>query len=145
MSQPLSGESGFRSLAARQVHATVAGLMLVMLLAALDQTIVGTAMPRIVAELGGLEHYAWPFGRCRETEALEADHVHPHSRGGQTSIANGQALCKRHNRTKRARVPFTRSLNALARRRALYFAPGHDPVVVRYPARERNARRRYTQ
>ncbi len=32
-----------------------------MLLAALDQTIVGTAMPRVVAELGGLEHYAWPF------------------------------------------------------------------------------------
>ena len=30
-----------------------------MLLAALDQTIVGTALPRIVANLGGLEHYAW--------------------------------------------------------------------------------------
>src|SRR6266702_2014394 len=35
------------------------GVMLGMLLAALDQTIVGTALPRVVANLGGLEHYAW--------------------------------------------------------------------------------------
>src|SRR3989449_1507080 len=30
-----------------------------MLLAALDQTVVGTAMPRIIADLHGFEHYAW--------------------------------------------------------------------------------------
>jgi EmrB/QacA subfamily drug resistance transporter len=35
------------------------GVMLGMLLAALDQTVVGTALPRIVANLGGLDHYAW--------------------------------------------------------------------------------------
>jgi EmrB/QacA subfamily drug resistance transporter len=35
------------------------GVMLGMLLAALDQTIVGTALPHIVADLGGLDHYAW--------------------------------------------------------------------------------------
>ncbi|HEX9131144.1 MAG TPA: MDR family MFS transporter [Ktedonobacteraceae bacterium] len=35
------------------------GVMLGMLLASLDQTIVGTALPRIVADLGGLDHYAW--------------------------------------------------------------------------------------
>src|SRR5437016_4031341 len=35
------------------------GVMLGMLLASLDQTIVGTALPHIVADLGGLEHYAW--------------------------------------------------------------------------------------
>ncbi len=33
--------------------------MLALLLAALDQTIVGTAMPRVIAELRGFEHYAW--------------------------------------------------------------------------------------
>jgi EmrB/QacA subfamily drug resistance transporter len=33
--------------------------MLVMLLAALDQTIVATALPTIVADLGGLSHLAW--------------------------------------------------------------------------------------
>ncbi|HEX6552034.1 MAG TPA: MDR family MFS transporter [Ktedonobacteraceae bacterium] len=35
------------------------GVMLGMLLASLDQTIVGTALPHIVADLGGLDHYAW--------------------------------------------------------------------------------------
>ncbi len=37
----------------------VAGTMMALLLAALDQTIVGTAMPRIVVELNGLNYYAW--------------------------------------------------------------------------------------
>ena len=30
-----------------------------LLLAALDQTIVATALPRIVGELGGLDYYSW--------------------------------------------------------------------------------------
>src|SRR4051812_8853311 len=37
----------------------VGGLMLVLLLAALDQTIVSTALPTIVGELGGLNHLSW--------------------------------------------------------------------------------------
>jgi MFS family permease len=37
----------------------VAGLMLALFLVALDQTVVGTALPKIVAELNGFEHYAW--------------------------------------------------------------------------------------
>lgn len=36
-------------------------IMASMLFAALNQTIVGTALPKIVAELGGMEHYAWVF------------------------------------------------------------------------------------
>jgi EmrB/QacA subfamily drug resistance transporter len=43
----------------RQVLLLMAGLMTGMLLAALDQTIVGTALPTIVGELGGIEHYSW--------------------------------------------------------------------------------------
>jgi EmrB/QacA subfamily drug resistance transporter len=39
--------------------AILIGVILGMLLAALDQTIVGTALPHIVAELGGLDSYAW--------------------------------------------------------------------------------------
>jgi EmrB/QacA subfamily drug resistance transporter len=35
------------------------GLMLVMLMAALDQTIVATALPTIVGDLGGLNHISW--------------------------------------------------------------------------------------
>src|ERR1700761_9308506 len=38
---------------------TLAALMIVFLLSALDQTIVSTAMPRIVAQLKGLNLYAW--------------------------------------------------------------------------------------
>ena len=35
------------------------GLMSGMLLAALDQSIVGTALPRITSELGGLDKLSW--------------------------------------------------------------------------------------
>jgi EmrB/QacA subfamily drug resistance transporter len=41
------------------VAVVFAGLMLVMLLAALDQMIVATALPTIVGDLGGLNHLAW--------------------------------------------------------------------------------------
>jgi len=37
----------------------VAGLMLALFLVALDQTVVGTALPKIIADLNGFEHYAW--------------------------------------------------------------------------------------
>lgn len=42
-----------------RLTASTAAVMTALLLAALDQTIVGTAMPRIVAELRGLDYYAW--------------------------------------------------------------------------------------
>src|SRR6266700_2891885 len=41
-----------------RILATV-GVGLALFLAALDQTIVGTALPRIVGELNGLEYFAW--------------------------------------------------------------------------------------
>jgi len=37
------------------------GLMLGVLLSALDQTIVGTSLPQIIANIGGFEHLAWVF------------------------------------------------------------------------------------
>jgi len=43
----------------RQRVYTVLGLAMAMFLGALDQTIVATAMPRIVAELHGLERFTW--------------------------------------------------------------------------------------
>ena len=46
-------------LSRRRVILATAGTMLALLLAALDQTIVGTAIPRIVAELNGLDRLAW--------------------------------------------------------------------------------------
>jgi MFS family permease len=51
--------ANFHELPRRDLILTVVGLVLSLLLAALDQTIVGTAMPRIVADLHGFEHYAW--------------------------------------------------------------------------------------
>ncbi len=43
----------------REILVIFSGLMLGMLLAALDQTIVATALPTIVGELGGLDHLSW--------------------------------------------------------------------------------------
>ncbi|MGI8606755.1 MAG: MFS transporter, partial [Gaiellaceae bacterium] len=45
----------------RRTLIVFAGLMLGMLVAALNQTIVSTALPTIVGELGGLQHYSWVF------------------------------------------------------------------------------------
>jgi EmrB/QacA subfamily drug resistance transporter len=43
----------------RATALALAGLMLALFLVALDQTIVGTASPKIIAELEGFERYAW--------------------------------------------------------------------------------------
>src|ERR1700710_618313 len=43
----------------RRVLIVIGALMLTMLRAALDQTIVSTALPTIVGELGGLNHLSW--------------------------------------------------------------------------------------
>ena len=51
--------SGYVRLTRPQFIGTMAGLMLCLLLAALDQTIVGTAEPRIIASLSGFDRYPW--------------------------------------------------------------------------------------
>src|SRR4051794_25252785 len=43
----------------RRLGVVIGALLLVMLLASLDQTIVSTALPTIVGEFGGLEHISW--------------------------------------------------------------------------------------
>jgi EmrB/QacA subfamily drug resistance transporter len=67
MAQTLNGAS-IAHHAPQSLHATVSrqrlaliliGVMLGMLLSALDQTVVGTALPHIVAQLGGLDQYSW--------------------------------------------------------------------------------------
>ncbi|HEY6523423.1 MAG TPA: MFS transporter, partial [Solirubrobacteraceae bacterium] len=45
--------------APRSVTVVFTGLMLVLLMAALDQTIVSTALPTIVGDFGGLSHISW--------------------------------------------------------------------------------------
>jgi EmrB/QacA subfamily drug resistance transporter len=44
-----------------RILAIYSGLMVTLLLAALDQTIVATALPRIVTDLGGITQYSWVF------------------------------------------------------------------------------------
>ena len=98
-----------------------------------QRTFVGADRAVVFARAGNrCEQHSWVFGRCRETERLQADHVHPHSRGGATAIENGQALCARHNERKAARVPWSWELARLARRREAYFPPDMDPAVVRH-------------
>ncbi|MEU0132545.1 MFS transporter [Streptomyces sp. NPDC006296] len=53
---PLAADGG-RS--RRNILVSIGALLLGMLLAALDQTIVSTALPTIVSELGGLDHLSW--------------------------------------------------------------------------------------
>jgi EmrB/QacA subfamily drug resistance transporter len=50
---------GLRALPRRQISITFTGVLLAMFLGSLDQTIVGTAMPRIISDLGGFTHYTW--------------------------------------------------------------------------------------
>ena len=54
ITQPMS-----HGLSRNRLILATAGTMLALLLAALDQTIVGTAIPRIVADLNGLDRLAW--------------------------------------------------------------------------------------
>lgn len=48
-----------RYLSHQQIMVVLVGLLAGMLLAALDQSIVGVALPRIVSELGGLDQLSW--------------------------------------------------------------------------------------
>ena len=51
--------NGLGSLPQKQLVITLIGVMLAMFMGSLDQTIVGTAMPRIVSDLGGFSQYTW--------------------------------------------------------------------------------------
>ncbi|MFF7248053.1 MFS transporter [Embleya sp. NPDC008237] len=53
------GSSPTKAEAAPRLGLILTGLMLGMLVAALDQTIVSTALPTIVGDLGGLNHLSW--------------------------------------------------------------------------------------
>ncbi|MGY3201432.1 MDR family MFS transporter [Streptomyces sp. TE5632] len=56
---PPPSDAGPPEQAAKNLVVSISALLLGLLLAALDQTIVATALPTIVSELGGLEHLSW--------------------------------------------------------------------------------------
>jgi EmrB/QacA subfamily drug resistance transporter len=57
MTEPAAVEAG--SFTHREILSILSGILLGMMLAALDQSIVATALPRIAGELGGFEHLSW--------------------------------------------------------------------------------------
>ncbi|MGW9190813.1 DHA2 family efflux MFS transporter permease subunit [Streptomyces rubiginosohelvolus] len=59
LSPPPSAAAPGEGRSHRSVLVAIGALLLGMLLAALDQTIVSTALPTIVSELGGLDHLSW--------------------------------------------------------------------------------------
>src|SRR6185436_18075713 len=54
-------ESAHVVLSRRRRAVVMSGLLLGMFLAALEATVVGTAMPTVIASLGGLDRYSWVF------------------------------------------------------------------------------------
>lgn len=50
--------------------AVTAGVMVGMFIAALEATVVGTAMPTVIASLGGLNHYSWVFSAYLVTSTV---------------------------------------------------------------------------
>ncbi|MFD9287297.1 MDR family MFS transporter [Streptomyces sp. NPDC060030] len=59
MAEPKKAAAGPAEPRTRSIRVVVLALMITMLLAMLDNLIVGTAMPTIVGDLGGLEHLSW--------------------------------------------------------------------------------------
>ena len=64
IADPLAEETPHKAIDAtpvsrHEIRVVYAGFMVVMALAALDQSIVATALPRIVSDLGGVTHLSW--------------------------------------------------------------------------------------
>src|SRR5690242_8272836 len=59
ISQPTDADATFQHMGRRQLVLLIIGIELGQLLTALDQTIVGTAAPRILSDLNGFSAYTW--------------------------------------------------------------------------------------
>ncbi|WP_159600721.1 HNH endonuclease [Agromyces humi] len=77
---------------------------------------------------GRCEHKLPMWVRCRKT-GTHADHIYPHSRGGQTTLSNLQMLCPHHNLAKSDKIPSALYVWRLERRRTRYFPAGVSPKV----------------
>ena len=59
LTSPITGQEGGRRLHGTALISVVTALMLTLLLEALDQTVVGTALPKIIGSLQGFDRYTW--------------------------------------------------------------------------------------
>ncbi len=57
-------------MSARRRWMVTIGVMTGMFIAALEATVVGTAMPTVIASLGGLNHYSWVFSAYLVTSTV---------------------------------------------------------------------------
>lgn len=84
---------------------------------------------------GRCEYDSWMLLRCRRS-AEHADHLHPWSRGGATTLRNCVAACARCNLRKSAKTLPRWRIHLIELRRGRYFPPGVDRRLgERYHAR----------
>jgi EmrB/QacA subfamily drug resistance transporter len=69
-SDTLAGNTQTLEMSSGRRMAVTAGVMTGMFLAALEATVVGTAMPTVIASLGGLSHYSWVFSAYLITSTI---------------------------------------------------------------------------
>lgn len=87
----------------------------------------------LMAQAGArCEHRPLLWFRCFRNTRLQADHIMPWSRGGRTTIENGQMLCASHNRRKTNRIPspLYRARIHLRRRRGKRSSTRHAPTLT---------------
>ena len=96
-----SGDPALEPLTREQILVTI-GIMAAIAVAALDSTVVGTAMPTIIGQLGGLSEYGWVFSAyllaSTTTVPLYAKLADVHGRKpiflfGLALFVGGSALC----------------------------------------------------
>ncbi|MBC7933631.1 MAG: MFS transporter [Rubrivivax sp.] len=66
----VAGSGPTLQMSSRRRWAVTAGVMTGMFLAALEATVVGTAMPTVIASLGGLSQYSWVFSAYLITSTI---------------------------------------------------------------------------
>lgn len=67
---PLDAERPLLEMSDRRRWAVTVGVMTGMAIAALEATVVGTAMPTVIASLGGINHYSWVFSAYLVTSTV---------------------------------------------------------------------------
>jgi len=65
-----SNETAGAAMSRKRMWLITAGVMTGMFIAALEATVVGTAMPTVIASLGGLNHYSWVFSAYLVTSTV---------------------------------------------------------------------------
>ena len=66
----ITQEETLTRMSAARRWAVTAGVMTGMFIAALEATVVGTAMPTVIAALGGINHYSWVFSAYLVTSTV---------------------------------------------------------------------------